>query len=93
MDLQAFLLMDQSQCDDVLALWSDEEGVSNVQPFLINNSQADQLGYGTLNDGHHYVAPSVILNDPTQSRYFDLCGTFPIHVMDPTTLFLPDDPG
>jgi hypothetical protein len=92
-DSQGFLLMDQAGYDDVMALRSDVEGVSNVLPLIINNAQADQLGYGTLNDGHHYVAPSRILLDPENSRYWDLCSQFPIYVMDPSTIFAPEDPG
>lgn len=92
MATQAFLLMDQTQADAVNALWddnADDDNVGNVQPVLITNALANQLGQGDI-DNDHYVAPARILNDPMNVRYRDLCSTFPIFTWDSDVLFTPD---
>lgn len=84
MTVQAWIVMTGAQKDAAVAL-NDEE--IQVQPPEITNPLANNLGYGTLVG--QFVVPARLLNDPDYSRWVPTLGTYPIHVMDSDTLFVP----
>jgi len=84
MTVQAWIVMDQTQRDAAEALNDDDVALGSRQ---IDNSLANNLGYGTLVG--NWVAPARLLNDPDYSRWIATLGAYPIHVMDSDTLFVP----
>jgi hypothetical protein len=83
MTVQAWIVMTQEQKDAATALDNQDSALGARQ---IDNSLANNLGYGTLVG--QWVAPARLLNDPAYARYVSPLGTLPIHVMDSDTLFV-----
>lgn len=86
MGVQAWIIMDTDQKDAAKAL---NGGGIGLDPRLIDNPLANNLGHGTLVD--MWVAPARLLNDPEHTRWVPTLGTYPIHVLDDETIFLPPD--
>jgi hypothetical protein len=86
MTVQAWLIFTPAQKASVQALNDDDTAIS---PRAIDNPLANNLGYGALQTNTNSVAPARILNDPDYSRFWTICGTLPIQVMDSDTLFMP----
>lgn len=84
MTTQAWIVLDSTQATDALTLNDDNFA---VDPIPVDNTLANNLGYGTLVG--QYVLPARLLNDPDYSRWVSSLGSLPIHVMDSETLFLP----
>ena len=84
MTTQAYIVMTTSEKDDAVLL--DGNGIA-LGPRQIDNSLANNLGFGTLVG--QWVSPARLLNDPDYSRWVPTLGTLPIHVMDSDTLFVP----
>lgn len=80
----AWLLMDDNEKDDAVAL--NGEGVG-VNPRLIDNPLADNQEFGDIVG--LWVMPARLLVDPDYERWYDLCSEFPIRTMDSDILFLP----
>lgn len=87
MTVQAWIVMTQQERDDATAL---DDGDARLGARQIDNSLANNLGYGTLVG--QWVAPARLLNDPAYARWVPTLGTLPIHVMDSDTLFIPPPP-
>lgn len=87
MPVLAFIVMTQAQRDDAELLNDMDAGLGARQ---IDNPLADNLGYGTLLN--LWVSPARLLNDPDYVRWVPTLGTYPIHVMDSETLFVPPPP-
>lgn len=55
----------------------------------IDNPLSDNLGWGSLVG--KYVVGAQLLNDQAYARWVPTLGTYPIHVLDTDTLFIPDE--
>ncbi|MDR3495349.1 MAG: hypothetical protein P4L82_12180 [Ancalomicrobiaceae bacterium] len=87
MTVQAYLIFNSTVTVQVEAL---NNGDTAIIPRIINNPLANQLGYGPLQTDGDGVAGARILNDPEYERFWAICSTLPIQVMDSETLFLPE---
>lgn len=89
MTTQAYILCTSAE-KDAAELLNDQE--TSVWARPIDNSLANNLGLGTLQDDPaiRFVIPARVLNDPLYDRWVSTLGQLPIHVMDSDTLFLPD---
>lgn len=84
MPVQAFIVLATEQKTAAVALNDDDAAVA---PMEINNTLANNLGFGTLVG--LFVLPARLLNDPAYAAWVPPLGTLPIHVMDSETLFVP----
>jgi hypothetical protein len=91
MTTQAFIVVDATQKAAAEAL-NDQDAA--VYARLIDNSLANNLGYGTLYDDapdQRFVIPARVLNDPLYTRWVSSLGVLSIYVMDSDTIFLPEE--
>lgn len=84
MTVQAFIVLNSTQKDAAIALNTEDAAVN---PQLIGNTLANNLGYGTLVGS--YVLPARLLNDPLYTSWVPSLGSLAIHVLDSETLFAP----
>lgn len=84
MTVQAFIVLTAEQKTSAEALNTEDVA---VMAQAINNTLANNLGFGTLVG--LYVLPARILNDPAYAAWVPSLGGLDIHVMDSETLFLP----
>lgn len=87
MTVQAYIVMTTAQKNAATLL---DDGDARLGAREIENSLANNLGYGTL--VANWVAPARLLNDPAYVRWVATLGSLPIHVMDSETLFPWVDP-
>ena len=80
----AWIMMTAAQATAAVALNYEDAA---VDPREIDNPLANNLGDGTLVGKK--VVPARLLNDPPYAPFWPTLGTYPIHVMDSDTLFLP----
>lgn len=85
MTIQAWLIFTAAQDTAARAL---NNSSARVEPKLINNALADNLGEGVLVGKR--VAPARLLNDPLYQPWYASCSTLPIRTLDSDTLFMPD---
>lgn len=83
----ARIVMTPQQAADAVALNNEDAG---VDPRVIDNPIANNLGYGTLLG--QKVVPARLLNDPDYTPWWATLGSLPIHVLDDDTIFLPPAP-
>jgi hypothetical protein len=86
MTVQAWLIFTPAQKVSAMAL---NDGDTDIIPRAIDNPLANNLGYGALQTTSASVAPARILNDADYARFWTICGSLPIQVMDSDTLFVP----
>jgi hypothetical protein len=84
MTVQAFIVLTSAQSTAAQALNNDNVA---VMPQVIDNTMANNLGYGTLVG--QFVVPARLLNDPDYAGWVASLGSLPIYVMDSDTLFAP----
>lgn len=86
MATQAWLIFTSQERTDAMLL--NANSVGHINPRVIDNTMANNLGEGTLVG--KYVCPARLLNDPDYTEFYEFCGELPIRTMDSDTLFLPD---
>lgn len=86
MPTQAMILMTQTQRDAAETL---NDVNAELGARCIDNPMANNLGHGALVG--KWVSPARLLNDPAYVRWVPTLGTYPIHVFDSETLFLPPE--
>lgn len=86
MTTMAFILMTSEQAAEAELL---NGGGIELGAREINNPLSNNLGLGTLLGMR--VSAARLLNDPEYQRWVPTLGTYPIHVIDSETLFLPEE--
>lgn len=86
MTTMAFILMTPEQAAEAELL---NGGGIELGAREINNPLSNNLGLGTLLGKR--VSAARLLNDPDYTRWVPTLGTYPIHVMDSDTLFMPEE--
>lgn len=85
MPVMAVFILDQQQRDKAVAL---NKAPFAVEPRLIDNPLANNLGIGTLVG--QFMLPARILNKPEMNAWWPLLGSMPIRTLDMDVLFQPD---
>ncbi|MBY5698390.1 hypothetical protein [Rhizobium leguminosarum] len=85
MPVLAMIIMDATERTAAMAL--NEIGVVGVNPRLIDNPLANQLGLGTLLG--LYVTGAQLLNDPASERWYEMFSDNDIRILDSEVIFLP----
>ncbi|NEJ15522.1 hypothetical protein GR211_22145 [Rhizobium leguminosarum] len=85
MPVLAMIIMDGTERAAAMEL--NEVGVVAVNPRLIDNPLANQLGYGTLLG--MYVTGAQLMNDPASERWYEMFSDNDIRVLDSEVIFLP----
>jgi len=90
MTVQACMLLNPTLTAAAIALnpASVAVGGGQVDPRIVNNPLANNLGAGTV-VGFGYL-PARLLNNPSYETFFDLLNDQPIYVFDSEVLFLPE---
>lgn len=85
MAVMAIFVLTESQRAAVMAL---NTNTFKVDPRLIDNPLANNLGYGVLVG--KYMLPARIINDPNMTQWYDMLGSLPIYTFDMDVLFVPN---
>ena len=90
MTVFAFIVLTEAQKDAVLAV-NGTPGAFGVEinPRLIDNPMADELGYGTLTGA--YICQAALRNEETYAPWHEPLAAGTIRLLDTDTVVLPSN--